>query len=63
MPMIAVTAYLTAGGVSASMTVLLILGWAVTLVIFFALGYVRRNRYFRDLEHTVQALDKPYLLG
>ena len=61
--MIAVTAYLTAGGVSASMTVLLILGWAVTLVIFFALGYVRRNRYFRDLEHTLQALDKPYLLG
>ena len=61
--MIAVTAYLTGGGVSLSMTALLILGWAFLLFISFSLGYVGRSRYFRELEDTLNALDKPYLLG
>lgn len=61
--MLAVAVYLTAGGVDISMTILLLVGWAFLLVIFFACGYVRRNRYFKEIEAIFHQLDKPYLLG
>ncbi len=61
--MLLLTIYLTAGGISVSMTALILIGWAGVLLIFFTAGYLERKRYFSRMQGLLKGLDKPYLLG
>ena len=61
--MLALTAFLYVTGYPAVCGGIILLGWVLILTVWLLGEYVRRNRYFRQIEQILENADQKYLLG
>lgn len=61
--MLALAAFLYVTGYPAVCGGIILLGWVLILTVWLLWEYVRRNRYFRQLEQILENADQKYLLG
>lgn len=55
--------YLGICGLKNNQMILLYLLWFFLLAVWFFVSWYRRNRYFREIFHILNGLDKPYLIS
>ena len=61
--MLALAAFLYVTGYPAVCGGIVLLGWVLILTVWLLGEYVRRNRYFRQIEQILENADQKYLLG
>lgn len=55
--------YLKACGMKGNQLALLYISWCALVLIWLAAGFLRRKRYFSEIEAQLEKLDKPYLIA
>lgn len=61
--MLALAAFLYVTGYPAVCGGIVLLGWVLVLTVWLLGEYIRRNRYFRQIEQILENADQKYLLG